>query len=121
MPRKKSLKNLVVEIIDDVPDQRLIGLPTKPNTTIHNDVIVRLDMQSMAGSSPKCHNLQVQVNNESRIPSSAGILGGSATRAVLVPEDTPWTPAVIKEALKDSLRLKSTTNVGSQPDRYKEK
>ena len=73
--------------IDSIPDSKLTGLPQNTSTTIFKDKNFRLDMQGvcrcmallslvlttvckqMTSSSPKQHNLQVQVNYQTTITS----------------------------------------------------
>ncbi|KAK5938761.1 hypothetical protein PMZ80_008953 [Knufia obscura] len=113
MPKyAKALK----EFIEDLPDSKLTGLPTKPNTNIVKDKQTkwgfRLDMQCMTSGEPKRHNLQVQLNNENKWGSATNkIKGMSVTDAVLVPYDDPWDPETIRQALLAKMIKESSTKL----------
>jgi hypothetical protein len=97
----KKFRKALLQFIDDIPTSKLEdGFPSSTRT-IWNDDNYRLDMQGLTTDSPRCWNLQVQVNKQALFTSAkrAGKNGASVAK-VLVPIDAPYSAAGIKEMLK---------------------
>ncbi|KAI1159130.1 hypothetical protein F5B18DRAFT_638021 [Nemania serpens] len=96
---KKAAKSF----IDGIPDSKLENIPNGMGT-LYKTKDFRLDMQGITTEKPKCWNLQVQVNNETSV-STLKKETGKTVSTVLVPMDSKWTAAQIKEKLHKSLNL----------------
>ncbi|KAI1177569.1 hypothetical protein F4777DRAFT_541438 [Nemania sp. FL0916] len=90
--------------IDGIPNSKLESLSTNPGK-IHSDDDFRLDMQGMTSDKPPKHNLQIQINNETRISTLKKLAPKTVAGPVLVdPGKTP-DPAKIKSDLKAKILI----------------
>jgi hypothetical protein len=103
----KKFRKALLQFIDDIPTSKLEdGFPSSTRT-IWNDDNYRLDMQGLTTDSPRCWNLQVQVNKQALFTSAkrAGKNGASVAK-VLVPS-TLRTQPLASEICLSSVRLSS--------------
>jgi hypothetical protein len=95
-----SVEQLVIDFIDDIPDAKLTGGFVRG--TIWSTDHCRFDSQGYTSNEPKHFNLQVQVNKHCPRRSMQK-LAPKTVAICLAPVDNPWTPAQIKEALKETV------------------
>jgi hypothetical protein len=104
MPGSKASKSLIL-FIKEIRDEKLIALPEKGG---HKTLVMsrnfRLDRQCVTSVDPRHENLQVQVNNQSRIKQLRGMIGKSVSKA-LVPIDGSWSPQRIRAELIKNIAL----------------
>ncbi|KAF3090683.1 hypothetical protein TWF706_009820 [Orbilia oligospora] len=89
----------VRQFILSIPDCKFEAISTKIGT-IYKDINFRLDMQGMTSDDPANHNLQVQINNRTRI-STLKSRAPLTIAIAIVPADTSATK--IRTALLNSI------------------
>lgn len=116
----------LTDFIDDIPAGRLTGLPTNPGTIYSTDDF-RLDMQgvsSIPGSEnlrqeancclqlttatknqPQAHNLQIQVNKQTKVKQLQKLAPATVAGPVLVPVKNPLDAETVRSKFKASMKI----------------
>ncbi|KAF9583207.1 hypothetical protein BGW38_010024 [Lunasporangiospora selenospora] len=99
-----SGKKVILDFIANIPDNKITDMPNgNGSNPLHSTDDLRLDMQGMTSSNPQKHNLQVQINAETKhksLKTQSSSRLNTSVAAVLALPGTP--PSDIRNGLKDS-------------------
>ncbi|KAK7935553.1 hypothetical protein PG985_001048 [Apiospora marii] len=105
-------KKILINFIDDIPDEKLQGLRLTPGN-IWEDDNFRLNMQGLTAA--KEHNLQIQINNGISITTLKPYAPNTVSGPVLVPQSYVSTSEIESSAAKSDANQKSGKPAGGKP------
>ncbi|KAI0490146.1 hypothetical protein F4859DRAFT_523957 [Xylaria cf. heliscus] len=92
------------DFINGIPDSKLQYF-SPSDTTIYSNTNFRLDMQGITSGSPRCYNLQIQVNYATKITTLKKAAPQTVAGPVFVEVNTTGVPAEIRRRFLDMMLI----------------